>query len=114
MNAKEALNHNLSVFGWGALFVWWGIVFMIDPITLGMGAMGTGLIMLGVNAFRMLKGIEPVGSTTDIGITVLVWGVLDQARLMLGLDIGVSFALVLFVIGLNLWLTSFLRRPRLA
>jgi hypothetical protein len=46
MNAKKALNHNLAVFGWGALFVWWGLVVTIHPITLGMGAMGTGLIML--------------------------------------------------------------------
>lgn len=112
MNAKQALNHNLSIFGWGALFIWWGVVITINPITLGMGAMGTGLIMLGINAARALKGIEPVGSTTDIGITVLVWGALDQARLMVGLPVGISFALALFVIGLNIWLTPLLRRSK--
>jgi hypothetical protein len=112
MNAKEVLNHNLSILGWGALFVWWGIAVMINPITLGMTAMGTGLIMLVINAVRALKGIEPVASTTDIGITILAWGVLDQARLMSGLPGGVSFALVLVVIGLNIWLTPFLHRSK--
>ena len=112
MNAKEVLNHNLSILGWGALFVWWGIVVMIHPITLGMGAMGTGLIMLVINAVRALKGIELVASTTDIGITILAWGVLDQARLMLGLPGGASFELILVVIGINIWLTPFLHRSK--
>ena len=71
MGTKKALNHNLAVFGWGALFVWWSLVLMIDPITFGMGAMGTGLILLGINAIRAMKGIKPLGSSTNFGVTIL-------------------------------------------
>jgi hypothetical protein len=112
MNPKKELNHNLVVFGWGALFIWWGVAFMIDPITLGMGAMGTGLILLGINAIRVMKSIEPVGSTTNLGISFLAWGVLDEVRLRMGLPIELSFALALFVIGLNIWLTPLLTLHR--
>ena len=110
MDTKKAFNHNLSIFGWGALFVWWGVAIMVNPITFGMGIMGTGLIMLGINAIRIMKGINPVGSTTNIGLTILAWGALDELRFRMGLPPELSFALMLFVIGLNIWLTPLLRR----
>jgi hypothetical protein len=112
MDAKQALNRNLAIFGWGAMFIWWGIAVMIDPITIAMAAIGTGLIMLAVNAARALNGIEQVGSTTDIGLILLAWGALDQARHMLGLSAGLSFALALFAIGLMIWLKPLLHRAR--
>ena len=77
-----------------------------------MGAMGTGLIMLGINAVRSILGIRPVASTTHLGITILAWGVLDEIQLRMGMPVGVSFALVFFVIGLNIWLTALLRREK--
>ncbi|PKO15848.1 MAG: hypothetical protein CVU39_10015 [Chloroflexi bacterium HGW-Chloroflexi-10] len=110
MKIKKIQSHNLSIFGWGALFVWWSVVVMIDPITLGMGALGTGLIMVCINTARVLKGIKPVNSTTDIGITLILWGALDQVRLMLGMPAGLSFGLILLVVGLNIWLTPLLHR----
>ena len=112
MNAKKALNHNLSVFGWGTLFIWWSVVVTVHPITLGMGAMGTGLIMLGLNAIRLMNQIKPVGSSTVFGITFLAWGALDQARIMLGLPGGLSFALALFVIGINIWMTPLFNQEK--
>jgi len=111
MSDKKTFNHNLSIFGWGALFIWWGIAVMIEPVTLAMTAMGTGLIMLAVNAARVLRGIRPVRSTTRIGFTIIAWGILDQVRLVLGLPSGLSFALALMVIGLNIWVTQIVRRP---
>ena len=41
---------------------------------------------------------------------LLLWGALDQARAMLGLAEGLSFALILFVIGLKIWLSPLLNR----
>jgi hypothetical protein len=87
------------------LLIWWGISFAIDPITLGMSAVGTGLILLSANAARMLKGVRTVRSTTIWGIIALAWGALDQARSLLGMPEGVSIALILVVIGLVVWLT---------
>jgi hypothetical protein len=73
------------------------MVIMFDPLTIGMGAIGTGLIMLGVNAARLLNGIPAKGSTTAIGIIALVWGTIDT---ILGPNFELSFAIMLIVIGL--------------
>ena len=43
MENTKALNHNFATIGWGALLIWWGISFMVGPITFGMCAIGTGL-----------------------------------------------------------------------
>ncbi len=96
MNHIQTLNHNLATFGWGALFIWWGISIMIDPITIGMSSVGTGLILLGVNAARRLKGVPTNHSTTVVGAIALVWGMLDQ---VFALRFGPSFAVLLILIG---------------
>ena len=96
MEPVKSLNHNLAAIGEGALLIWWGIVLLIDPITIGMGAIGSGLILLGVNAARWLTGIPTKRSTTVIGIIALVWGALDQA---FALDFWPSFAMLMIVIG---------------
>ena len=69
--------------------------------------------MLGVNAARLRKGIPDKGSTTTTGLIALVWGILDQARLMLGLKDGVSFAALLMVIGIVVFIVPLLRQGRL-
>ncbi len=108
MGKISTFNHNLSTFGWGAMLIWWGISVMIDPITLAMSAIGTGLIMLGLNAIRFFKGIPTVHTTTILGIIALAWGALDQARMNLGYPAGASFALLLVVTGLVIWITALL------
>ncbi len=112
MGKKSTFNHNLSVFGWGALLIWWGISVMIDPITLAISAIGTGLIMLGLNAVRYYKGIPTVHTTWTLGIIALAWGALDQARMALHYPAGASFALLLVVIGLVVWVTVLLPQNR--
>ncbi len=96
MNNTQAMNRNYATVGWGALLIWWGIVIVIDPLTLGMGAIGTGVILLAVSAARLVKGIPAKGSTIALGVVALVWGILDQA---LALRFGPSFATLLIVIG---------------
>jgi len=99
VGSARTLNHNLATLGWGALFIWWGVVVLIDPLTIGIGAIGTGLILLGVNGARWLKGIPTKGSTTALGVIALTWGALDQARIALALPSGASFALLLVGVG---------------
>jgi hypothetical protein len=108
MENTTTLNHNLATIGNGALLIWWGIVIMFDPLTIGMGAIGTGLIMLGVNAARSMNGIPTKGSTTVIGIIALVWGTLDT---IFDPRFELSFAIMLIVIGL-VTITSLLIRPK--
>jgi len=99
MGEKKNLNNIIASFGWGILFVWWGICILIDPITIAMSAIGSGLILLGVNAVRMLKGIPTRESTTTVGVIALTWGVFDQVGSALHLASGLSFALLVLIIG---------------
>ncbi len=107
MESTKALNHNLAAIGNGALLIWWGVVIMIDPLTIGMGAIGTGLIMLGVNAARRLKGIPTKASTTFLGSVAVAWGGLDT---VLSPRPGFSFALLLVILGLATLATLLARR----
>lgn len=109
MENTNTLNHSLAIIGNGALLIWWGIVIMFDPLTIGMGAIGTGLIMLGVNAARALNGIPTKGSTTTIGIIALVWGTIDT---IFDPRFELSFAIMLIVIGLVTTIASLLKRPK--
>lgn len=93
---NQTTNRTLATIGWGVLFVWWGISILIGPITIGMSAIGTGLILLGVNAVRLLKRIPTNASTTAVGVIALVWGSLDHA---LSLHFWASFATMMIVIG---------------
>ncbi len=113
MGGKKTLNRRLARLAWGALLIWWGVVLIIEPITIGIGVVGTGLILLGVNAIRSLRGISPRHRTTLIGFIAVLWGALDQARYMLALPSGLSFALLLVVSGLTVLLSPLLTRPRL-
>jgi hypothetical protein len=96
MDSTSTLNRTLATIGDGALLIWWGIAILVDPVTIGMAAIGTGLIFLAVNAARLLNGIPTKGSTTAAGIIAVVWGVLNQ---VLALDFWSSFATLLIVIG---------------
>lgn len=108
MQSTKKINHNFATAGWGALLVWWGISFMVGPITIGISAFGTGLILLGVNAARALKGIPTNRSTTAWGVTALAWGFLNHT---LSLSFERSFAALLIVIGM-MTLASLLARPK--
>ena len=97
MENTQTFNHHLATVGNSLLLVWWGIVMLIHPLTIGMGAVGSGLIMLGVNGIRKLKGVPTKGSTTTLGVIALAWGLVDS---VFNPRFEVSFALLLIVIGL--------------
>ena len=108
MDNEERVDDMIATIALGALLIWWGLAFMIPPITIGMAGLGTGLILLSANAARYLKGIPTKPSTTGIGLVALVWGTLDQA---FALPFGASLAALLIVIGLSV-LAPLALRPR--
>ena len=97
MENASSLNRIFSKIGDNLLLIWWGIVMIVHPLTIGMCAIGTGLILLGVNAARRLKGIPTKRTTTVVGSMAALWGMLD---VILRPRFEVSFALLLIVIGL--------------
>jgi hypothetical protein len=112
MGGKKAFNRNLARAAWGSLLIWWGVVIIVNPFTIGIGAMGTGIVLLGINVFRWRKGYPTRGSTTQLGLMTLLWGLLDQGRHMLALPSGISFALLLVVSGLSVLITPMFIRPK--
>ncbi len=106
MDDPIALNHKYSVIGWGSLFLWWGIVVLVNPLTIGMGAIGSGLILFGVNVARSSAGVwneVTRRSNAIIGTIAIGWGILDTIRRFLGWDAGASFACFLLVVGIVLF-----------
>lgn len=107
MENTKVLNKTFSKAADAVLLIWWGIVMLVNPLTLAMGAIGSGVILLGVNAARLWKGIPAKPTTTALGITALAWGILDT---IFEPRFEMSFALLLIVIGAVSLASLLLRR----
>jgi hypothetical protein len=100
MNANQTLNRNFETMAWGALFIWWGLTELIPSLPAGIGAIGIGLILLGLNAARSLNGLPTSGFSITLGILALVWGGLELAGTVLSLPFELPvFAILLIVLG---------------
>ena len=103
MGNVQTSYRNLDTIAWGAFFVWWGITNLVVSLPKGVGAMGIGLIFLGLNIARSMKGIPVSGFTTILGILALVWGGLDLAGALLSLPFQMpAFAIIVIVLGVSL------------
>lgn len=105
MDNTQKSNRKHNSIGWGLLLILWGVAILFDFIPFGIGVLGTGLLLLGVNAVRSLNGLPADGDNTVLGILALVWGVLELARPFLhrlsestDWDWGI-FAILLIVLG---------------
>jgi len=104
------LNRNLETMAWGALFLWWGITELFQFLPHGTGAIGIGLIFLGLNVARSLNGIPTSGFSTTLGILALVLGGLELASSVLRLPFEIPvFAILLIVLGVILLARELLR-----
>ena len=103
MDNTQTTNRNFDTLAWGAFFVWWGITELFSSLPEGIGAIGVGVILLGLNLVRSTKGIPTSGFTTVLGILALVWGVLELAGVVLSLPFELPvFAILLITLGLLL------------
>jgi hypothetical protein len=100
MNNQQSLSRRLETIAWGTFFVWWGVTELFPSLPKGMGAIGIGVILLGLNAARSMNGIPTSGFTTTLGILALVLGVLDFSRGILHLPFELPvFGILLIVLG---------------
>jgi len=86
MEKSGSQDRLLEGLAWGLLLVWWGLSFVPHLLPNGLDAAGTGIILLGVNAARRLRGIPVRGFSLGFGILTLIWGALDLSRSVLHLD----------------------------
>lgn len=100
MNSTRRLNRNFEAIAWGTLFIWWGITELATSLPDGTGAIGVGLILLGVNAARSLNGIPASDFSITLGVLALVWGGLELAGSVFRLPFELNiFATLLIVLG---------------
>ncbi len=105
MNNTQILNRNFEAIAWGALLIWWGITALVPSLPNGAGAIGIGLILIGVNIARSLAGIPISRFSTAIGILALVWGGLELTGVLLSLPFELPiFAILLIVLGVIVFL----------
>ena len=115
MDNTQILNRKYETVAWGLLAILWGITILFDFIPFGVGVLGSGLIVLGINVVRSLNSLPTKTDNTFFGILMLAWGGLELARPMLRLlfvsaDLDwVIFAILLIGLGLILSLRGFLR-----
>jgi len=111
MDNAQTSNSNFEMAAWGAFFIWWGITVLFTSLPQGTGAIGIGLILLGLNAARRLNGIPTTGFTTTLGILALVLGGLELANSALQLPFELPiFAILLITLGLILLAREILHR----
>jgi len=106
---KEIMMENINTsnkrheaIAWGIGFVLIGILSLMPGNQNGMGFLGIGLILLGLNLARSLKHVPTNGFTTALGILASILGIVILLRPILNFPRFELefFPLLLIVIGL--------------
>ena len=91
---------DLESIAWGTFFLLWGITELLPSLPEGIGALGIGIILLGLNLARSWKGQPTSGFTTTLGILALLLGGLELVNLYLHLPFELPiFAILLLALG---------------
>ena len=97
---QHTLNRRFETVAWGAFFIWWGITTLFRFLPEGVGTMGIGLILLGLNAARYANKIPLSMFTITIGIIAVVLGALEALRSILQWSFELpTLPLLLIVLG---------------
>ena len=103
MDNTRKFNFDLGTIAWGAFFILWGITELFPSLPEGTGAIGIGIILIGLNLARSWKGQPSSGFSTTFGILALLLGGLQLARPYLHLSFELPiFAILLLALG---WIT---------
>ena len=103
MNTLQTSKYNFETLTWGALLMWWGITELVKNLPDGAGAIGVALILLGINAVRLLNGLPVNGFSATIGVLAALWGGLTLAGTVLNLPFDLPiFAILLITLGVIL------------
>ncbi len=114
MNEQQrALNRRYETIAWGAFFIWWGVTTLFGFLPAGVGTIGIGLILLGLNAARYFNQIPTSGFTVTLGIIALLLGGIEMLRSVLRLPFDLPFfPVLLIVVGAILLVREAMRATR--
>ncbi len=101
METTRKSTPDFGAVAWGALFILWGITEMFKSLPEGIGALGIGVILLGLNLVRHWNGQPARSFSTTVGILALLLGALELAQPYLHLSFELPiFAILLLALGL--------------
>jgi hypothetical protein len=101
MENTQPLKRDFGALVWGALFIWWGISELPGILPHGAGALGFGLVLLGLNSVRLLKGERINSFSLTLGILASLLGslLLVRSAALLPFELPI-FAILLIALGL--------------
>jgi len=98
MENSRMLDRNLGMIAWGLLLIWWGIRWSIlISLPDGAGLLGTGAILLGINALRSIYGLPTKSRTTWLGVLSLIMGGLLLILEMIGVPLEIQLLEALLI-----------------
>jgi hypothetical protein len=80
MDNTQLINSRYKSIAWGLLAILWGATILFDFIRFGVGLIGTGLILIGVNVIRSLNNLPTENDNGVMGALALAWGGLELVR----------------------------------
>jgi hypothetical protein len=102
---KQELNRRLKTVSWGLFLIMLGGLFLVPAVPPGTWLIGAGVIMLGLNAVRLVAGIRASWFSLILGTIALLAGIGS----VLGIDMPVGPILII-LIGLAIIVRAF--QPR--
>ena len=103
MEETRALNRRYSLVGWGALFVWIGAASFLpgERLPFGLGLLGIGVILLGINlARRAIHALSVNRTDITLGTIALALGAAELSRSLVVVPIGlIAIGLFLLIRG---------------
>ncbi len=109
MEKINTSNRTLEAIAWGVFFVWWGIA-ELKFLPHGVGNIGIGLILLGLNAARSSNAIPTSGLSITLGVIMATYGGLELTSTALQLPFTLpTFAILLIVLGVVMLTRTWVR-----
>jgi hypothetical protein len=97
--SKHALDHQFERIGWALFLIMLGGLWLLPTVPDGTWLVGTGVILLGLNAARAQNGIPTSSFTILLGSAAIILGIAE----FVGAGLPV-FPILLIVIGASiLW-----------
>jgi hypothetical protein len=87
----------LDQIGWGIFLVMIGVIWLVPGVPQGTWLIGTGVLLLVLNAIRSRLGVQWIGVSVALGVLALVAGLGDFTGIAIPL-----FPICLVIIGATL------------
>jgi len=93
------MNKRLDEIGWGIFLIMIGTIWLVPSVPQGTWLVGTGVLLLLLNAYRYVRNLPWSGLSTMLGVLVMSAGLSEMFGVTLPL-----FAIFLVVVGASMLL----------